>query len=189
MSRRHVPVGDIFPAKLQVTAHIGMKAWNHLIFYIPSCSPLPPRHFADCFSGRNTAAVPFGTNSPLGGKIKVYLSNTLLSMLAALCFIAAGALGGLLFQVISGEEFHLETVELVQAFACSLGVGIASASLCTLLAMLISSRSIGVVIGFCSCLYSLFCTLCQHLLRTAGNNSPNQKNRNCDNGMTVYGEK
>ena len=28
--------------------------------------PLPPRHFADCFSGRNTAAVPFGTNSPLG---------------------------------------------------------------------------------------------------------------------------
>ncbi len=73
--------------------------------------PLAAAAFCGLFFGAEYSSGTLRNKFTAGhGKIKVYLSNTLLSMLAALCFIAAGALGCLLFLVISGEEFHLETV-------------------------------------------------------------------------------
>ena len=151
--------------------------------------PLATAAFCGLFFGAEYSSGTLRNKFAAGhGKIKVYLSNTLLSMLAALCFIAAGALGGLLFQVISGEEFHLETVELVQAFACSLGVGIASASLCTLLAMLISSRSIGVVISLlaavCTLYFAPFVNTCLEQPETI---PQIKKTETVIDGMTVYG--
>ncbi len=36
---------------LHVPRYIGMKGWNHLIFYIPSCFPLPAAAFCGLFFG------------------------------------------------------------------------------------------------------------------------------------------
>lgn len=98
-------------------------------------------------------------------KGQVYLSHTLVTALATVCFSAAAMGAGAGYGLLNGRIFTLSSEALLGYILCSLASSIAAGALAVLVAALFPNRSVGILVSLLAA-FVLFCAsqiLCNSL--------------------------
>lgn len=81
------------------------------------------------------------------GRYQIYIVNLWIAAISSFLFALSAILPGIAFGLPFVASFQMDSSELIWYLACSIGIALASASFCTMIASLISHRSLGLAVG------------------------------------------
>ena len=139
----------------------GIQNWNsgleEAFFFYPMLVVLAMPAFCGIFLGAEYADGTLRSKLAAGiPRWKVYTANLMLAAVVSLAFSAAAILPGLALGIPLVGGFHLSAQALAAYLVCSCAVGVAAASVSTMLAMLVPNRAVGLVVSILLALALLF---------------------------------
>lgn len=135
-----------------LSSYKGILNWKggleEAFFFYPMVVVLAMPAFCGIFLGAGYADGTLRSKLAAGiPRWKIYTADLILAAVVSLAFSAAAILTGLAVGIPLVGGFHLSVQALAAYLVCSCVIGVAAASFSTMLAMLVSNRAVGLVVG------------------------------------------
>ena len=135
-----------------LSSYKGILNWKggleEAFFFYPMLAVLAMPAFCGIFLGSEYADGTLRSKLAAGiSRWKIYTAELILAVVVSLSFSVVAILTGLAVGIPLVGGFHLSAQALAAYLVCSCVIGVAAASFSTMLAMLVSNRAVGLVVG------------------------------------------